>query len=159
MTRYNPSAWALFSLPPVRDLEPHGRLGIEKRTRPGRSPDALLIQEATTSKGGGGNDTRSDCAGARKGRHPSPPIPPPSRNARLSECACATRGGSRSGGGEPCPLGERTAPHSPTQANAARARTSLTVPRARATAAAGGHARALEGGGDGGRATEPVHFC
>lgn len=56
-------------------------------------------------------------------------------------------------------MGERTAPQSPALANAARARTSLIVLRARATAAAGGHARALEGGDDRGRATEPVPFC
>lgn len=89
--RSDPSAWALFSLPPVRDPEPHGRLGIEKRIGPRRSPNALLIHETITSKAEKKN-TLSDCAGARKGRHPSPPhpLPPGTRGcpnalARLEE--------------------------------------------------------------------------
>lgn len=82
------------------------------------------------------------------------PVPVPSHPPSLQEREVARmrlrdsrRDPFGGGGGEgPCPLGERTVPQSPAQANAARARTSLTVLRARATAAAGGHARALEGG-------------
>lgn len=143
--RSDPSAWALFSLPPVRDPEPHGRLGIEKRIGPRRSPNALLIHETITSKAEK-KKTRCRTAQARGKAGTRPPPPPPSRNARLPECACATRGGKRWGVGDLVHWESEPPPTPPAQANAARARTTLTVPRARATAAAGRHARALEGG-------------